>query len=521
MRFGLAQYLRLVAHLGVLFTLGVTDICVWAAEPATEVLGDGAVSAATAPQAGAVPDPAWDSIRAKYQTPDWFRDGKFGIFMHWGIYSVPAHQSEWYVRYMYGGNAGIMRWHTEHFGPPTQFGYKDFIPMFTAAKWDPDAWAGLFKKAGAKYVIPTAEHHDGFSLWDSAYNKYNAKNLGPQRDLIGDLAAAVRRAGLKFGASNHSANHFTFIPPLAGSDQYDPEWADFYSVADRSQAARRKFDEVWVKKNLELIDKYQPDMLWFDGIGGDIANGMKRVVASHYFTRAAEWGKQVTISGKYSDFPAGAVRDYERQGRIEPRGIKTFAWQVDDPIGNKFAYVTEILYKPAGLLIRRLIDCVSMNGNYLMNISPMADGTIPEPQQERLLAMGAWLDVNGEAIYASRPWTRYGEGPYYDAPPSKFVPPGPDDPPNESYTGKEVRFTTKADTLYAILMDWPGEQAVITSLALGSRDLPAGKIKRVELLGHPGGLAFTQDSDGLKVKMPGTRPCDCAYALKISGLVLK
>jgi len=485
-----------------------------AQQPAPEVLSDSRNSAA-APAASAA---GWAAIRAAYQTPDWFRDGKFGIFMHWGIYSVPAHQSEWYVRYMYGGNAGVMRWHTEHYGSPTTFGYKDFIPMFTAAKWNPAAWAELFRRAGAKYVIPTAEHHDGFSLWDSAYNRFNAKNMGPRRDLIGDLGAAVRQAGLKFGVSNHSANHFTFIPPLAGSDEYDPNWADFYSVADRSPAARSRFNDLWVKKNLELIDKYRPDMLWFDGIGAGISDGMKLAVARHYFARAQAWGKQVALSGKYEDFPAGAVRDYERQGRIEPRGIKPFAWQVDDPMGNKFAYVTEIQYKSAALLIHRLIDCVSMNGNYLMNISPMADGTIPAAQQERLLGMGRWLDVNGEAIYGSRPWARYGEGPYYDSPPAKFVRPGPDDPPNESYTSKEVRFTTKNGALYAVVMDWPGDQAIITSLGTASPDLPAGKIERVNLLGHPGDLEFTQDAEGLKISLPPARPCDIAYTFKISGL---
>ncbi len=140
---------------------------------------------------------SWESIAQNYQDPDLFRDAKFGIMMHWGIYSMPAHGSEWYVRYMYGGNAGIMLWHTEHYGPPTKFGYKDFLPMYTAAKWDPDAWAALFKKAGAKYVLAPGEHHDGFSNWDSAINPFNAKNYGPHRDLDGDLIKALEKAGLK------------------------------------------------------------------------------------------------------------------------------------------------------------------------------------------------------------------------------------------------------------------------------------------------------------------------------------
>jgi len=182
--------------------------------------------------------PTWDSIRTNYSTPGWLRDAKFGIFMHWGIYSVPAHASEWYEKHMYG-NPGIAQWHTEHFGPPDKFGYKDFIPMFTCSNWNPDAWAELFRQAGAKFIIPTAEHHDGFALWNSKVNKYNAVQMGPHRDLIGDLAKAVRKQGLKFGVSNHGIEHFTFIEPTKGAtnDLDDPQWKDFYSVVDRSDAA--------------------------------------------------------------------------------------------------------------------------------------------------------------------------------------------------------------------------------------------------------------------------------------------
>ena len=168
------------------------------------------------PLPGGPVEPTWDSVRAHYQVPDWFRDAKFGIMMHWGVYSVPAHQSEWYVRYMYGGNAGIMQWHTEHFGPPTKFGYKDFIPKYTAANWDPDAWAQLFKKAGARYVLASGEHHDGFSNWDSAINRFNAKNMGPKRDIVGDLTTAVRKAGLQAGVANHSSITFQFRSAARG-----------------------------------------------------------------------------------------------------------------------------------------------------------------------------------------------------------------------------------------------------------------------------------------------------------------
>jgi len=457
----------------------------------TPALVDAAVAALPETPPGPF-QPTWESLRANFQVPEWFRDGKFGIMMHWGVYSVPAHQSEWYERYMYGNNAGIMRWHTEHFGPPDRFGYKDFIPMFTAAKWDPDAWARLFKKAGARYVFSSGEHHDGFSNWDSAINRYNAKNMGPKRDLVGELATALKKAGLKTGVANHSNNHFTFVPALPGSDQYDPAWAPFYSVADRGDAARVKFLETWVIKNEELVDKYQPDMLWLDMNGSDRSwDPLKLRLAAYYYNRAAAWGKQVAISAKGASFLSGMVIDFERQGRA-PKGLTGYTWQPDDPITDKFGYVAGQPVKPAGEIIPLIVVNVSRNGNYLLNISPMADGTIPEEQQRVLLAIGQWLDVNGEAIYGTRPWKISEEG--------------------------RMHFTTKGDSLYAISLGWPAGELVIP--ALGREKAPERAIERVELLGHRGNLEFVRGPDALRVKMPTEKPCDCAYSLKISGLEL-
>ena len=469
----------------------------------SKALIDAAVARLPAIPPGPV-QPTWESIRANFQDPEWFRDGKFGIMMHWGIYSVPAHGSEWYERYMYGGNAGIVRWHTEHFGPPEKFGYKDFFPLFTAAKWDPDAWAELFKDAGARYVIASGEHHDGFSNWASDINRFNSKNFGPHRDLVGDLTAAVRRKGLKTGVANHSNPHFNWVTPMPGTDQYDTNWSDFYSVADRSDAAHTKFFETWVTKNIELIDKYQPDMLWFDMNGGDRSwDPLKVRLAAYYYNRAAAWGKQVAISAKGESFLAGMVMDYERQGRA-PKQLVDFPWQPDDPIADKFAYV-EVedpknpghlvglpLKSPAGL-VHNLVINVSRNGNLLLNISPRADGTIPDAQQQVLLAIGKWLGTNGEAIYGTRPWKMSEEA--------------------------GVHFTAKPDVLYAISLKWP--EGELTIPALGSDHGLDGKIEQVELLGHAGTLEFTQAADGLKVKFPAEKPCDYAYALKITGLKVK
>jgi len=446
--------------------------------------------------------PTWESIRANYKDPDWFRDGKFGIMMHWGIYSVPAHGSEWYERYMYDAkNVGFVRWHTEHYGPPDKFGYKDFFPMFTAAKWNPDAWAALFKEAGAKYVICSGEHHDGFSNWASDINKFNAKNYGPKRDLVGDLIAAVRKVGLKAGVANHSNNHFNWVTPMPGTDQYDPQWAAFYSVADRSDTAHIKFLETWVTKNMELIDKYQPDMLWFDMNGGDRSwDPLKVRLAAYYYNRAATWGKQVAISAKGQSFLAGMLMDYERQGRA-PKQLTDFIWQPDDPVTDKFGYVevTDSNGRQVGLpvkspasLVDNLVVNVSRNGNLLLNISPRADGTIPDSQQQVLLAIGKWLGINGDAIYGTRPWKVSEEG--------------------------NIHFTTRGQTLYAICLDWPKGNLVIPALGQG-KGLD-GNITKVELLGHDGTLDFTQDANGLNVKFPAGKPCDYCYALKITGLKL-
>jgi alpha-L-fucosidase len=458
--------------------------------------------------------------------------------MHWGIYSVPAHASEWYVRYMYGGNKDVMQWHTEHYGPPTKFGYKDFLPMYTAAKWDPDAWAQLFKKAGAKYVLAPGEHHDGFSNWDSAINPYNAVNYGPHRDLDGDLIKAVRKIGLKTGISDHSFFHFVFIPALAGSDEYDPKWAAFYNVADKSNAARTKFMHDWVAKRIETIDKYQPDMLWFDMNTDHNTDPLKTQVSAYYFNRARQWGRQVGISAKGAAWVSGQIMDYEREGRA-PMELVDWIWQPDDPITDKFGYVTEQKpYKP-DQFVWKIVENSSKNGNLLLNISPRADGTIPQEQQDVLLAIGKWLEVNGEAIYSTRPWTKYGEGPVADAAAAAMVKiraagnfAGRTNGQNmggtgvsgggisrNGYTPADIRFTTHGNTLYATVMSWPGDAPVtIASLAKGAT--VQGNVKKVELLGHAGPLKFTQDADGLKVIFPTEKPCDFVYALKITGLKL-
>ena len=458
--------------------------------------------------------PTWDSLKENYRVPQWFVGAKFGLFMHWGIYSVPAHHNEWYEKHMYGAER---QWHAEHFGSQEKFGYKDFIPLFTQEKFDPEAWAELFKKSGARFVIPTAQHHDNFAMWDSAVTPFNAKQMGPKRDLIGELAKAVRKQGLKFGVSNIGIENFQFINPPAAlaadlkakqADLYDPKWVDFYNVADRSDAACEKFLVNWFARNVELIDKYQPDMLWFDnGVDQRYLDPLKLRVAAYYYNRAKEWGKEVSLSTKKAAYAPsgrntetiGSIIDFEKIGGRSPSGIRTGAWQVDEPIGSTWGYTSDMRIAGAGSIISKLADTVSKNGTLLLNLSPKADGTFPLEQQNTLLEIGQWLGVNGEAIYDTHNWTKFSEG------------------GGRGQPSLNIRFTVKGDALYAIILgNWPGEEAIFTSLADGNS--PEGKIATVTLLGSDDKLEFTWDATGLKVKLPATAPCKYAYVLKITGL---
>ena len=345
--------------------------------------------------------------------------------MHWGVFSVAAHHNEWYEKHMYGADA---QWHAEHFGFQEKFGYKDLIPRFTAGKWDPDAWAALFKKSGARVVMAMGQHHDNFALWESDVTPFNAKKMGPRRDLVGDLGAAGRKQGLKFAISNHGVENFTFVAPThdlrqrleaAGADLFDPAWASFYNVADRSNAAMTRFLTDWVNRNLELIDKYRPDMLWFDnGANLRVLDPLKLRIAAYYYNRARQWGKEVSLGTKFNAYAPsnddtkqiGSIIDFEKVGVRSPAGIRAGPWMVDDAIGsNSWGYIEGLRIASAETIVGRLIDTVSKGGFYMLNISPMADGVIPPNQQDVLLEIGGWLDTNGEAIYGTRPWTRFGE----------------------------------------------------------------------------------------------------------------
>ena len=459
-------------------------------------------------------EPNWESIRDHYETPEWIIDGKFGIFIHWGVYSVPAAGSEWYPRHMYGS---MLEYHTEHWGDPAVFGYKDFIPLFKAEKFDPDEWARLFKEAGATYVIPTAEHHDGFAMYDSDLTRWDASDMGPCRDIIGELGAAVRRQGMKFGVSNHRMENWDFMYPekAVSHDLFDPEYADFYGPPQKPDTSRasamgptredvlagkeapqsQAFLEEWLARCQEIIDKYEPDILWFDnGINSRSLDPVKLRLAAYYYNRAEEWGKPVTLSSKSDAYLYGSVRDFERQGRA-PESMMTYYWQVDEPIGHKFGYVEGLQLQTSGDVIQKLVENISKNGNLCLNVSPKSDGTIPEDQQKILREVGAWLKVNGEAVYGTRAWMRFGESGDSDG----------------RLPAAEWRFTQKGDdTLYAFLMDWRGGRQTLRSYGT----YMIGEAAEVSLLGY-GPVRFSQSEDGLVLILPEDCPVGEPAVFKI------
>jgi alpha-L-fucosidase len=465
--------------------------------------------------------PSWSSLE-QFVVPGWYEDGKFGIFIHWGLYSVPAFGNEWYPRNMYDKSQEEFAHHVKTFGAQSQFGYKDFIPRFTAVRFDPRAWAALFKASGARYVVPVAEHHDGFPMYDSAMTEWSAAKMGPKRDVIGDLAAAVRAEGLVFGVSSHRAEHWWFFDQgkTFDSDVRDPRYAAFYGPAvDRKTSEAQKTPPTteylndWLARTAEIVDKYHPQLVWFDWwIAQPAFQQHLQKFAAFYYNRGREWNVGVAINYKKhggESFPDRAgVLDIER-GQLA--AIRPYFWQTDTSVSkNSWGYIVNQDYKSVDSIVDDLIDIVSKNGSLLLNIGPKPDGTIPEPEQQMLRRIGGWLAVNGEAIYGTRPWAVFGEGP-------TAVVEGPfADTKRQAFTPKDIRFTKKGETLYAILLAWPADgRATITSLAAGARSA-APEIGKVSLLGSNTNIAWTRDASGLHVTLPATPPSDYAVTLRVA-----
>jgi alpha-L-fucosidase len=441
---------------------------------------------------------SWESL-AGYRVPDWYRDAKFGIFVHWGPYSVPAFGNEWYSRNMYLADQPEYAHHRATYGPQDEFGYKDFIPLLTGENFDPDGWAALFRQAGAQYVVPVAEHHDGFAMYDSALNRWNATAMGPKRDVIGELADAVRARSMVFGLSSHRAEHWWFFNGgmCFDSDVRAGRHADLYGPAQPQELPPgQDFLDEWLAHTAELVERYRPQLLYFDWwIHQPAFKPYLPRLAAFYYNRMAEADRGPVLAYKHDAFPPGAaVYDVERGVSAT---LRPDPWQSDTSVSRtSWCHVEGHDYKSGGELLATLVDTVSKNGCLLLNIGPRADGAIPEHEVGLLREIGAWLAVNGEAIYASRPWTVYGEGPTRVTD-GQFTDGAP-----VTYQPEDLRFTTRKEQLYVTALGGARDGRVdVRSLG---RDLALfqREIGSVRLLGHPDPLQFERGPHALTVRLP-------------------
>ena len=457
----------------------------------------------------------WDSLSKHDPAPDWFRDDKFGIYFHWGVYSVPAFGSEWYPRHMHAKDSKEHKHHVEKYGPVDEFGYEDFVPQFTGENFDADEWCDLFQKSGAKFVGPVAEHHDGFAMWGSDWTPWNAVDRGPKKDIVGEMERAARKRGMKFVATFHTARNSLWLKNGNWSGHFDgaklnfpeslgkdPERDFMYGFMPRDQFLR-----MWNGKLEEVIDRYHPDLIWFDTWLDEIPEKNRQEFAAYYFNDAAKRNQDVVITYKQEDMPQNmAVLDIEKGGLEE---ITDFAWLTDDTISlGSWCYTEDLKIKTPAIVLHSLVDIVSKNGSLILNLSPKADGTIPRVQRDVLLAIGDWLGKYGEAIYNTRPFVLHGHGPTKPGE-GHFGGAATD----IEYTAADVRYTRNGDTVYAIVLGKPAAGTKIKLEAFEKSDL-AGKVKSVSVLGG-GDVDFEVDGTALMVTAPGDCPDDLANVLKI------
>ena len=467
----------------------------------------------------------WKSL-AEHPAPEWYRNGKFGIFIHWGIYSVPGFGNEWYSRNMYDPSRKEYHHHAQTYGPQNEFGYKDFIPMFRGEKFDPKQWISLFQEAGARYVLPVAEHHDGFAMYDTAFNRWNATLMGPCRDVLGELKEAAETAGLKFCTSTHRAEHYFFMNMgrTCLSDVNEDAFADFYGPA----VYRPEFDAKcmsnttetpsaigpddnwltdWMVRTCELIDRYQPKVLYFDWwIQNHKFKPYLKKIAAYYYNRAVQWGEEVSINYKREAFPPGVGTFDVERGALT--GISPVPWQTCTAIGKEsWGYTRHNPFKSARQIICDLIDIVSKNGMMLLNVGPKPDGTITDEETAILRKIGHWMRINGEGIYDTTPWRWFGEG-SVNAHDGFFM-----DGDEKDFTEKDFRFTYKGGCIYAFQLRPNGTDIRLKTFA--ERGMYDFCIDSVSLLGHDEELTFERNKDAMVIHLPQKLGSELPICFKI------
>ena len=487
-------------------------------------LGSGSATAQTQPTSYTAD---WSSVDQHPPAAEWFQDAKLGIWFHWGAHTTPQFYGEWYPYYMYdkSNGGGVYPHHLSTYGDPfSNWPYDKFITgandkngnfvqfapklVSDGGKWDPEAWAQLFVNAGARIAGVQMEHHDGFALWDSKANEWNSLSKGPKLNLAKLHVDAFRKRGLKIMAAFHHAYNFQGYWQNAPK-QTDPGLQKLYG-----QLSAAAENQLWLDELKEVVDEFQPDMIYQDSFTPQIVLTSASLLqfAAYYYNAALSWNKEVVETYKDGYDNKGEVYDYERGG---PADIANPYWATDDTVGpNTWGYVVGMTYYNSSAIIHQFIDRVSKNGNLLLNICPMADGTIPKEQQDILTTMGTFLKQFGTAIYETRAWTVYGEGPTKMGGCSICAP--------TLGTAQDVRYTRSkdGDAVYAILLGWPGngKQVNLTSVTTSRFVVGSGKVFLFAPVGGSAtSLQFTQDSSGLHVTLPGAQPyTTVAYAMKIS-----
>lgn len=477
---------------------------------------------------------SWESLAKHNEEPDWFQNAKLGIYFHWGIYSVPAFGNEWYPRWMHFEDRKEFKHHVEKYGHPSEFGYDKFADLFKAEHFNAEEWADLFVKAGARFAGPVAEHHDGYSMWDSDITPWNTMETGPGRDITGELEKAIKAKGMKFITTFHHAKHLQRYkgkeaeeiannkenPGRAFRHSHYPLIEGMPTTKDDAKLnylygnipEDKWLEEVWFGKLKEVIDKYQPDIIWFDSWLDQVPENYRQKFCAYYLNEAEKWDKEVVIVRKQDDLPLDcSVDDLEksRKNKLEEK-----SWMTDETVSTgSWCYTQNLKIKPAADVLHVLIDIVSKNGVLLLNISPKADGTIPADQKDVLLKMGEWLTKYGESIYGSRPWYTFGEGPTKE-PEGHFK--------NHAaflkikYSEKDVRYTTNNGNIYATILGWPGDNKEITLEAFAKDQWKnAREIKNVSLLGSEKEIKFDFNDNGLKLTTPSEAIDSMAIVFKI------
>jgi len=500
--------------------------------------------------------PNWDSLQ-NYKVPEWYRDAKFGIWAHWGPQCQPEH-GDWYARIMYIEGSDDYKFHVEKYGHPSKFGFKDVINEWKAENWDPEHLVNLYKNAGAKYFFALANHHDNFDNYNSKYHNWNSTKLGPKKDLIGGWAKAAKNNGLKFGVSVHAAHAWSFYQtaqradktgPLAGVpydgnitkdmgkgkwwDGYDPQALysqrhkvgldgnDQWDWTHGAVVPDKKYCDDFFNRTIDLVNSYDPDLVYFDDIVLPLYNvsdvGLR--IAAHIYNRNIKKN-----NGKLDAIITGKILNEQQRKcmvwdieRGQSNQIEPLPWQTDTCIGN-WHYDRQLYenkgYKSAKTVIHTLIDVVSKNGNLLLNVPVRGDGTIDDEEQAIVEGITDWNKANGEAIFGTRPWKIFGEGPASE-PTASVATQNFNEGKGKPFSGSDIRFTTKGNILYAIALGLPdGGKAVIKVLGLNSRYYP-GKIAGIKLVSTGQDLVFNRTDDVLIVNLPDNAADELAYSFKI------